>query len=57
VRAGILSVDHGREEAATALGMSWFQTMARVIIPQSRTYDNPPVGSEGDLDARDDFPT
>jgi polar amino acid transport system permease protein len=28
VRAGILSVDHGQEEAATALGMSWFQTMA-----------------------------
>jgi polar amino acid transport system permease protein len=46
VRAGILSVDHGQEEAATALGMSWFQTMARVIIPQSMRVIIPPVGNE-----------
>ena len=31
VRAGLLSVDRGQEEAAKALGMSWSQTMARVI--------------------------
>jgi len=46
VRAGILSVDHGQEEAATALGMSWFQLMARVIIPQSMRVIIPPVGNE-----------
>ncbi|WP_394770554.1 amino acid ABC transporter permease [Lacisediminihabitans sp.] len=46
VRAGILSVDHGQEEAATALGMSWFQTMSRVIIPQSMRVIIPPVGNE-----------
>jgi len=46
VRAGILSVDHGQEEAATALGMSWFQLMARVVIPQSMRVIIPPVGNE-----------
>ena len=46
VRAGILSVDRGQEEAATALGMSWFQTMSRVIIPQSMRVIIPPVGNE-----------
>jgi polar amino acid transport system permease protein len=46
VRAGILSVDRGQEEAATALGMSWVQSMARVIIPQSMRVIIPPVGNE-----------
>lgn len=46
VRAGILSVDRGQEEAATALGMSWFQTMRRVIIPQSMRVIIPPIGNE-----------
>ncbi|MBG6108375.1 amino acid ABC transporter permease [Frigoribacterium sp. CG_9.8] len=46
VRAGILSVDRGQDEAATALGMSWFQSMARVIIPQSMRVIIPPVGNE-----------
>ncbi|MGO4690715.1 amino acid ABC transporter permease [Glaciibacter sp. 2TAF33] len=46
VRAGLLSVDRGQEEAATALGMSWFQTMRRVIIPQSMRIIIPPTGNE-----------
>lgn len=46
VRAGILSVDRGQEEASTALGMSWFQTMQRVIIPQSMRVVIPPTGNE-----------
>jgi polar amino acid transport system permease protein len=46
VRAGLLSVDRGQEEAATALGMSWFQTMRRVIIPQSMRVIIPPTGNE-----------
>lgn len=46
VRAGILSVDRGQEEASTALGMSWFQTMWRVIIPQSMRVIIPPIGNE-----------
>jgi polar amino acid transport system permease protein len=46
VRAGLLSVDRGQEEAATALGMSWSQTMWRVIIPQSMRVIIPPTGNE-----------
>ncbi|MET4782378.1 amino acid ABC transporter permease [Glaciihabitans sp. UYNi722] len=46
VRAGILSVDRGQEEASTALGMSWFQSMWRVIIPQSMRVIIPPIGNE-----------
>jgi polar amino acid transport system permease protein len=46
VRAGLLSVDRGQEEAATALGMSWGQTMRRVIVPQSMRIIIPPTGNE-----------
>jgi polar amino acid transport system permease protein len=46
VRAGILSVDTGQQEAATALGMSWSQTMLRIIIPQSMRVIIPPTGNE-----------
>jgi polar amino acid transport system permease protein len=46
VRAGILSVDKGQDEAATALGMSWLQTMTRVVIPQAMRIIIPPTGNE-----------
>ncbi|WP_167138631.1 amino acid ABC transporter permease [Diaminobutyricimonas sp. TR449] len=46
VRAGILSVDEGQNEAATALGMSWLQTMRRVVIPQAMRIIIPPTGNE-----------
>lgn len=46
VRAGILSVDKGQDEAATALGMSWIQTMTRVVIPQAMRIIIPPTGNE-----------
>ena len=46
VRAGLLSVDRGQEEAATALGMGWFQTMRRVIVPQAMRIIIPPTGNE-----------
>lgn len=46
VRAGILSVDRGQEEAATALGMNWTQSMWRVVIPQSMRVIIPPTGNE-----------
>jgi len=46
VRAGLLSVDRGQEEASTALGMSWSQTMTRVILPQSMRVIIPPTGNE-----------
>ena len=46
IRAGILSVDPGQEEAATALGMSWSQTTFRIVIPQSMRVIIPPTGNE-----------
>ncbi len=46
VRAGLLSVDEGQEEAATALGMSWWQTMTRIVIPQAMRVIIPPTGNE-----------
>jgi len=46
VRAGLLSVDSGQEEAATALGMSWWTTMRFVVIPQAMRIIIPPTGNE-----------
>lgn len=46
VRAGLLSVDSGQEEAATALGMSWWTTMQFVVIPQAMRIIIPPTGNE-----------
>ena len=46
VRAGLLSVDPGQDEAATALGLSWWQTMRRIILPQAMRVIIPPTGNE-----------
>jgi polar amino acid transport system permease protein len=46
VRAGILSVDRGQDEAARALGMGWGLTMRRIIIPQAMRIIIPPTGNE-----------
>ena len=46
VRAGLLSVDPGQEEAATALGMGWGLTMRRIVVPQSMRVIIPPTGNE-----------
>jgi polar amino acid transport system permease protein len=46
VRAGILSVDHGQQEAAGALGLTRGQTMRRVILPQAMRVIIPPTGNE-----------
>ncbi|QTX06306.1 amino acid ABC transporter permease [Agromyces archimandritae] len=46
VRAGLLAVDKGQEEASKALGMSWWQTMRRVILPQAMRVIIPPAGNE-----------
>ncbi|HEX3335283.1 MAG TPA: amino acid ABC transporter permease [Jatrophihabitans sp.] len=46
VRAGIQSVGEGQNEAATALGMSWGQTMRRVVLPQAMRVIIPPTGNE-----------
>jgi len=46
VRAGITSVDEGQQEAAVALGMSWSQTMGRIVLPQAMRVIIPPTGNE-----------
>lgn len=46
VRAGLLSVDKGQEEAAAALGLGWGHTMARVVLPQAMRVIIPPTGNE-----------
>ncbi|MGW9180217.1 amino acid ABC transporter permease [Agromyces sp. NPDC055658] len=46
VRAGLLAVDRGQEEAATALGLGWWHTMSRVILPQAMRVIIPPTGNE-----------
>lgn len=46
VRAGLLAVDKGQEEAATALGLGWWHTMSQVILPQAMRVIIPPTGNE-----------
>lgn len=45
-RAGIQSVDRGQMEAGRSLGLSWFQTMRYVILPQAFKRVIPPLGNE-----------
>ncbi len=45
-RAGIQSIDRGQYEAARSLGLNYFQTMKRVIIPQAFRRMLPPLGNE-----------
>ena len=46
VRAGLLSVDKGQDEAAMALGLGWWHTMTRVVLPQAMRVIIPPTGNE-----------
>ncbi len=46
IRAGIQSISHGQMEAAKSLGMTNFQTMSKVIIPQGFKVILPPIGNE-----------
>lgn len=46
IRAGIMSVDKGQLEAGRALGMSWFQTMIKIILPQAIKNIVPAIGNE-----------
>jgi polar amino acid transport system permease protein len=46
VRAGILSVNPGQNEAAQALGMSRMLTMRRIVLPQAMRVIIPPTGNE-----------
>lgn len=45
-RAGIESIDKGQSEAAASLGMSRWQTMRLVILPQAVRRVLPPLGND-----------
>jgi polar amino acid transport system permease protein len=46
VRAGIQSIDRGQWEAAHALGLTWWQQMQDVIMPQAIKRVLPPLANE-----------
>ena len=46
VRAGIMSVDQGQREAASALGLSHNRALSLVVIPQSLRVIIPPLTSQ-----------
>ena len=46
LRAGIMSIDPGQMEAGRALGLSYWRTMIRIIIPQAVRNVLPALGNE-----------
>lgn len=46
IRAGILAVDHGQTEAGRSLGLSKWQTMRYIVLPQAVKNVLPPIGNE-----------
>jgi polar amino acid transport system permease protein len=45
-RAGIQSISHGQREAAEAIGMSRWQTLRRIILPQAVRVIIPDIGNQ-----------
>ena len=45
-RAGIQSIGRGQYEAAKSLGMTYTQTMRRIVVPQMIRHVLPPVSNE-----------
>lgn len=46
VRAGINSVDPGQMEAARSQGMTFWQSMRYIVLPQAFKYVIPPLGNQ-----------
>ncbi len=53
MRSGIISIDKGQTEAAVSLGMSHWQTMRAVILPQAIRNVLPSVGNELVVNVKD----
>jgi putative lysine transport system permease protein len=53
VRGGIVSIDKGQFEAAQAVGMTHFQTMVHVIMPQVIRNILPATGNEFVINIKD----
>ena len=45
-RGGIQSIDKGQMEAGRSLGMTWWQTMRFIVLPQAFKRVIPPLGNE-----------
>ncbi|MBP6062574.1 MAG: amino acid ABC transporter permease [Fusobacteriaceae bacterium] len=45
-RGSLLSIEDGQYEASKVLGMNYYQTMTRIIIPQSLRVAIPGIGNE-----------
>lgn len=46
IRSAVLTIPPDQMQAARAMGLSWFQTMVNVILPQSVRLILPPFGNE-----------
>ena len=53
VRGGIMSIDKGQFEGAHAIGMSHFETMYHVILPQAIKNIMPSIGNEFVVNIKD----
>ena len=53
VRGGIISIDKGQFEGAHAIGMSHFQTMIHVVLPQAIRNIMPSIGNEFVVNIKD----
>ncbi len=53
VRGGILSIDPGQTEGAMAIGMTHFQTMTAVILPQALRNIMPQIGNNLIINIKD----
>lgn len=52
-RGGIMGVDEGQGEAAKAIGMSHFQSMTSVVLPQAIRNTLPALGNEFVINIKD----
>ena len=53
VRGGIISVENGQFEGASAIGMTHFQTMFHVVLPQALRNIMPSIGNECVVNIKD----
>ncbi|MBQ9263383.1 MAG: amino acid ABC transporter permease [Clostridia bacterium] len=53
VRGGIISVDKGQKEAAHAIGMTHWQSMLHVVLPQAVRNIMPSIGNEFVVNIKD----
>ena len=53
IRGGIISVDAGQKEAAAAIGMTHWQSMVKVVLPQAVRNIMPSIGNEFVVNIKD----